>query len=304
MNELLLKISEHKELIYKVLIALIGAPLIGALLRGIDRKLTARLQSRVGPPIFQPIYDIIKLLRKEPIVLNRVQVIYVVLHLAFMMLATVLLITKQDSLIILFVLAFSTLSLVLGGMSVRSPYSRIGSQREIVMMVAYEPILILMIVGFYLLTGSFQISQWIAVSVSSGTPMLFGLPLLFLAYVMVVIVKFQKSPFDLATSHHAHQEIVKGLTLEYSGPYLALIEIVHCYETAFFLLFAGLFWIAGPFYYGIPVVSLGIMAAIFLGAIIVDNLCARLTTLWMFRFMWTVGLGLALTNILWLYLFK
>ena len=278
-------------LILKVALVALLAPLAGAVIRGIDRKLTARVQGRIGPPLLQPIYDILKLLRKQPIVVNRVQVLYVVLHLAFMVLAMLFLVLGQDSLMMLFVLAFSTLSLVLGGMSVRSPYSRIGSQREILMMVAYEPILVLMVVGFYLVSGSFQMEKIL----EGPQPLMLQLPLIFLAYLIVVAIKLQKSPFDLATSHHAHQEIVKGITLEISGPYLAIVEITHCYETIFFLAWIGLFWATNVF------VAVALMVGAFLGAVLLDNVFARLTTLWMFKFMWTVGLGLALTNILWLY---
>ncbi len=267
------------------------APVLGGLLRGLDRVITARMQGRLGPPLLQPFYDILKLMRKEPVVLNRIQILYAYLHLVLMAFSVFILVLGQDGLMLLFILAFSTLSLVLGGMSVRSPFSRIGSQREIVMMVAYEPILILMIIGFYLANGSFKVEA----VYQSPKPMLLSLPLLFVAYIAVVMIKFQKSPFDLATSHHAHQEIVKGLTLEFSGPFLGLIEIAHCYEAAFFLALVGLFWTTNL------VVAAALAAAVFLLTIVLDNLCARLTTSWAFRFMWTVCLGLAVTNIIWLY---
>ena len=113
-----------------ILAIILLAPLFGALIAGLDRRITARMQGRIGPPILQPFYDVIKLLRKDPIVVNRIQVVYAFLHLAFMVLALLLLVLGQDSLMFLFIFAFSTLSLVLGGMCVRSPYSRIGSQRE------------------------------------------------------------------------------------------------------------------------------------------------------------------------------
>lgn len=271
--------------------AVVLAPIVGGFIRGLDRVITARMQGRVGPPLLQPFYDILKLMRKEPVVVNRIQVTYAYLHLILMVLATFMLVMGQDSLMLLFILAFASLSLVLGGMSVRSPFSRIGSQREIIMMVAYEPILILMVIGFYLINGTFQIQS----IYNSTRPLLLSMPLLFLAYLTVVMIKFQKSPFDLATSHHAHQEIVKGLTLEFAGPYLGLIEIAHCYEAAFFLALVGLFWTTHL------AIAFVLMAAVFVLTIVVDNLCARLTTFWMFRFMWTVVLGLALTNIVWLY---
>lgn len=268
------------------------APLIGALLAGVDRKLTARAQGRIGPPVLQPFFDTIKLLRKEPIVVNRMQIMYAYLHLAFMILALVLLVKGQDSLMFLFVFAFSTLSLVLGGMCVRSPYSRIGSQREIMLMVAYEPILILLMIGLYLTNGSFLLGATLA----TARPMLFSLPLLFIAFLVVVAIKLQKSPFDLATSHHAHQELVKGVTLEYSGPFLALIEIAHFYEMAILFYLVMLFWASNL------AVGFALACASFFLMILLDNAFARLTTIWTFRFMWTGATVMAVTNILWLYI--
>ncbi len=277
---------------YMLLWLVLLAPLWGALLAGIDRKITARIQGRIGPPILQPFYDTLKLFRKTLLLVNRIQVVYVYLHLAFMVLAFLLLVMGQDSLMFLFVLAFSTLSLVLGGMCVRSPYSRIGSQREIMLMVAYEPILILLMIGLYRVNGSFLLSSPLAAT----KPLILSLPLLFAAFLVVLAIKLHKSPFDLATSHHAHQEIVKGLTLEYSGPYLALIEIAHFYEIAILFYMLMLFWASN--------IAIGFLLACasFFLMILVDNAFARLTTLWMFRFMWTGALLLAVTNIVWLYL--
>ncbi len=267
------------------------APFWGALLAGIDRKITARAQGRIGPPILQPIYDTIKLLRKAPVVVNRIQIAYAYLHLAFMIVAFLILILGQDSLMFLFVFAFSTLSLVLGGMCVRSPYSRIGSQREIMLMVAYEPILILLMIGLYLANGSFMLES----PLSAPRPMLLTLPLLFVGFLVVMAIKLQKSPFDLATSHHAHQELVKGLTVEYSGPYLAIIEIAHFYEMAILFYFVMLFWASNL------ILGFALATASFFLMILLDNAFARLTTMWTFRFMWCGTLMLALTNVLWLY---
>lgn len=273
-------------------LALAVAPLAGAVLTGLDRKLTARIQGRIGPPILQPIYDVLKLIGKEPIALNRVQILYAWMHLALMGLVVVLLALGQDLLMILFVHAFSGIALILGGMSVRSPYSRIGSQRQIMQMLAYEPILVLLVVGVYLTHGTFVVGDMNL----SDRPLLVSLPLVFLAFLAVVAIKLQKSPFDVATSHHAHQEIVKGITLEYSGPFLAIIEITHFYEVAVLYAVIALFWSQNLW------IGAAIAAACFLGEIILDNALARLTTMWMIRFMWSIPMMLALSNITWVYL--
>lgn len=273
-------------------VAVVAAPVVGALIAGLDRKVTARVQGRIGPPILQPFYDVLKLLRKSPIGLNRVQIFYAWMHLAFMLMVVTLLAFGQDLLMVLFAHAFASIALILGGMSVRSPYSRIGSQRKIMQMLAYEPVLVLLIVGVYLSRGSFQAGQ----VAQSTQPLLLSLPLVFLAFLMAVAIELHKSPFDVSTSHHAHQELVKGVTTEYSGPYLAIIEVAHFYETAVLFAIIAIFWLPNLLI-GVP-----IAAAAFLLLILIDNAFARHTSMWMVKFMWTVPMALALSNVIWLYL--
>ncbi len=272
-------------------LALLVAPLAGGIIMSLDRKITARMQGRMGPPLLQPFYDLFKLLGKQPMALHRPQIMYAVLHLVFMMLVVVLLVQGQDLFMVLFVQAFSVVCLVLGGMSVRSPYSWIGSQRKILQTLAYEPILVLLILAINLRDNSFLASK----VMENPQPLLFSMPLLFLAFLCVVAIEFEKSPFDVSTSHHAHQEIVKGITLEFSGPFLALIEIAHYYEVAIFFGLLMAFWhtslLAG--------FLLAFCSFVFL--LIVDNTFSRLSSYWMLRYMWTVPLTLALANLIWLW---
>ncbi len=124
--------------ILTAVIAIIAAPILGGLLFGIDRKITARMQNRFGPPVLQPFYDFFKLIGKQGIAVNQTQMVYVLGHLFFAIGALVMLVLKQDLLMLMFILAFSGVSLIMGAMSVRSPYSKIGAQREIMQMMAYE----------------------------------------------------------------------------------------------------------------------------------------------------------------------
>ena len=203
--------------------ALILAPTIGTLLSGFDRKFTARLQGRIGPSFWQPVYDIFKLFGKQQILVHRTQIAYALLHLFFLMLTVVLLVLGEDLLMILFCQAFSALCLVIASMSVRSPYSWIGSQRKILQMLAYEPTLVLLILAVYLQNNSFLGAKVL----ENSTPLIYSMPLMFISLLFVIAIEFEKSPFDVASSHHAHQEIVKGTTLEFSGPFLGLIEVAH-----------------------------------------------------------------------------
>lgn len=275
----------------RCILALILAPVLGLIMCGFDRKFTARLQGRVGPSFFQPLYDILKLFGKQPLMVHRPQIIYAILHLFFIMLVVVLLVLGQDLLMVLFCQAFSALCLVIASMSVRSPYSWIGSQRKILQMLAYEPTLVLLILAVKLQDNSFLAGKVLQLD----KPLIYSMPLLFLAFLCVISIEFEKSPFDVASSHHAHQEIVKGTMLEFSGPYLGLIETAHAYEMAIF------FWLMMAFWHTSIIMGLLLAFGGFLFILITDNVCARMTSFWMVKFMWTVPLTLSLANLIWLW---
>lgn len=272
------------------LLVIIIAPLLGGLLSGLDRVISARMQSRVGPPIIQPFYDVIKLLGKEPLAANRRQLTWALAYLGLIIASLVLFCLGGDLLIIVFTMAFAAAAFVLGGFSVKSPYSHIGSQRELLQMLAYEPVLILLAMGLYLQNGSFLVSDVL----NQSRPLLTSLPLVFIAVLIILTIKMRKSPFDLSTSHHGHQELVKGITTEYSGPCLALIEITHWYELVLVLGLVAMFW-TSPLWIGIILAFL----AFFL-ELVIDNICARLTWNFMLKFTWSSGLVLCLINLGWI----
>ena len=274
-----------------VIATLVLAPVVGGFLFGVDRKVTARLQNRMGPPVEQPFYDVIKLFSKSRLVANKAQLVYVYIYLASVVLSLLLLVLGQDLLVLVFVLALGSVSLILGGFSVKSPYSQLGSQREILQLLAYEPLLILVVIGIYIKTGSFMAGNVFAV----GQPLLFSLPLLLVALVVVMAIKLRKSPFDISASHHAHQEVVRGILTEYSGPYLGIIEVTHWYELILLLGLVALFWAPNLIIGGI----LGLFC--FFIVTLVDNIAARMTWSWMIRFAWTFGAGLAVVNLAALY---
>jgi ech hydrogenase subunit B len=271
---------------------LIAAPLLGGLLVGLDRILTARLQSRIGPPLLQPFYDLVKLFQKERILVNIWQAFCVNCYVAAASISVGLFVLKTDLLLILFIQAVGAIFLVVGALTSTSPYSQVGAQRELFQILSYEPLLILAIIGIYLETGSFKVEAVLGWE----EPLLIRLPFLFLVVGYALLVKLRKSPVDLSTSHHAHQELVKGLTTDYSGPYLALIELGHWYEIILFLCFCSLFWATN--WIGMIIVA----AAVYLIEILVDNTTARLTWRWMLSTTWGLGLTLSFINLIWLYL--
>ncbi len=273
-------------------IAIIVAPILGGLLTGIDRKISARMQNRFGPPILQPFYDFFKLIGKQDIAVNQTQMVYVLGHLFFAIGALVMLVLQQDLLMIMFILAFSGVSLIMGAMSIRSPYSKVGAQREIMSMMAYEPVLLLMVVGVYKATGSFMISGIFDLD----KPLLFSLPLVFISFLFILTIKLRKSPFDFATSHHGHQELIKGLTTEFSGTQLALLELTDWIDLVLFMGLISLFF-AQPLWVGIL-----IALVCYFFEIVIDNVSARMSWQWMVKITWGAGIGASLVNIIWMYL--
>ena len=274
-----------------VIAGLLAGPVIGGLVSGADRIITARVQSRIGPPLFQPYYDVAKLLGKEAVVVNVWQAFCAYAYLAAAAISVVLFFLQSDLLLIFFTQAVGALFLVGGALTSTSPYSQIGAHRELLQILSYEPLIMFVIIGMYLETHSFKVSdilQW-------QEPLLLKLPFLFVALGYGLTIKLRKSPFDLSTCHHAHQELVKGLTTDYSGPFLALTEIGHWFEVVFFLCLSALFWATS--WVGMAI----LLVVTYLLEIVVDNVTARLTWRWMLGYVWAMGLALALVNLIWLY---
>ena len=244
---------------------LVLAPVAGGLIAGIDRKITARMQGRVGPPVLQPFYDVGKLFEKERVVVTTAQNFYVLAYLVFIALSGAIFFAGGDLLLTVFAFTLAHVFLVLGAYAVHSPYSHIGAERELIQVMAYEPMIILVVVGFYMVTGSFFVDAIAAATV----PAIAYLPGVFIGFAAILTIKLRKSPFDISTSHHAHQEIVKGITTEFSGSTLAQIEIAHWYENIFLL---GLVYL---FFAWNPVIAIIAVAVTYVAEIYIDNVTAR-----------------------------
>lgn len=273
------------------LVALCVAVPAGGLLAGVDRRITARLQSRLGPPLLQPFYDVLKLMGKSACIANPWMVFSSFICLVSSAVALLLFFMQGDLLLLFFVMTVGAVFRVAGALSAPSPYSNVGAQRELLQMLAYEPLLILTFVGMSLAAGSFVIADIYLLE----KPLLPQLPFLFIALGYALTIKLGKSPFDIAASHHGHQEIVRGILTEYSGPQLALLEVAHWLDVILILGLCALFWHTS-------VVGMAVLLVLTYAAeILVDNVCARLTWQWMLQNAFGLTLGLAVFNIIWLY---
>ena len=283
------------KMVISIIAYLILAPLAGGLLAGLDRKVSARMQGRVGPPILQPFYDVFKLFEKEAVTVTRVQDFYVLIFVLFVIASGVIFFAGGDLLLVIFTLTIASAFLIIAAYSSNSPYAEIGAERELLQMMAYEPMVLLTAIGFYIYTGSFAVRDIIV-----GASMPF-LPLIgiFFGFIFILTIKFRKSPFDLSMSHHAHQELVKGITTEFSGMTLGFIEISHWYENIFLLGFVFLFFANGTFW-GYIVGVVVCIAAYFL-EVLIDNSFARMKWQFALKSSWLVALILGVINIFVLY---
>jgi len=118
---------------------------------------------------------------------------------------------------------------------------------------------------------------------------------IFIGYMFILTIQFRKSPFDLSMSHHAHQELVKGLTTEFSGKTLALIEIAHWYENIFLLGFVFLFFANGTAG-GLILGTVACLVAYFL-EVLIDNSYARMKWQFALKSSWIITITVGFINL-------
>jgi len=224
--------------------------LLAPLFQGILRKITARIQSRQGPPIWQPYFDLLKLLGKEDIESGETPAMQ--RFAAYLALATVLTLAclvpmgravplngAGDVILLIYLLTLSGICTLMAGLAAGSTYSLLGVSREMMSMITLEPLLVIVLVAGALHVRSLRLEPVLSGSVyqTAGTPwsgvILLGVMLLaFQAFV-------QRVPFDIS---EAETELMEGPLVEYSGPKLALFKYAHMAKLIIYsALFASLF---------------------------------------------------------------
>jgi NADH-quinone oxidoreductase subunit H len=203
----------------------------------LDRKITARLQFRVGPPLLQPFYDFVKLLGKEiilPAYASRglffmSPVIAVAgASLACMMVFLPALGLSEgfggDLIVVFYLLMIPSVSYIIGALASGNPIVNLGASREMKLIIGYELSFLLVIAAVIFKAGNtISLSEIIEVQ-RSGTVFIGSISgvLLFIPLMMCVQAKLALVPFDVAD---AETEIAGGIFLEYSGLLLALVRL-------------------------------------------------------------------------------
>lgn len=284
---------------------------VGLLLAGIDRKVLARMQRRVGPPLLQPVYDFMKLAGKETIIpaaANRFA--YILAPIMGMVSLVVMMLFipvfgfsafsgTADLIVILYLLTIPAVALIVGGVASGSPYAEVGVSREMVSMIAYElPLIIVLLsvarkVGGSALCFSLQdIVEWQAANGSCAAH--WSLVPAALAMMLIIPAEVGTQPFDVA---EAETEICEGPLVEYSGLPLGVFKLNVAMKMFIMTsLFTALF--LGGLGTGILALDIIILIAIcalltILCMTLIHAVTARLKIEHLFKFYWTVVTAMA-----------
>jgi ech hydrogenase subunit B len=266
------------------IILIILAPIIGGLIYGLERVVRARMQERQGPPILQPFYDMFKLIDKQAFIINPYHSILGIMHFITLWIVVAFVILGENLLYVVFLHLLSSIFIVLAGFSVKSIFSHIGANRELLSIIAYEPILIMLAVGFFMLNGTFDID-----AIRSSSSELASMFFLFLSFLLVIPVKLKKSPFDAT---EAHQEIVGGVEVEFSGIFFEFLYMAKWLEYVFIysllMLFAG----------DNIVLGVALFVGVFFLVNLVDNSTARVKISHLIKIVLGIGLTLSMLNLI------
>ena len=223
--------------------------IFGLFYKGVDRKLSAHMQGRIGPPIRQPFRDVAKLFTKEnivpenaiPWVFNLAPIFGLVATISILLYLPIgglkpLLHANGDLILILYLLIIPSLAMVIGGFSSGSPYATVGAQREMATMIAYEFPLAIIIISIAWRLSMQGATNVFALSSIATTPVwnlagplgFLGFIILLLVLVIVTPAELSKIPFD---APEAETEIAGGVLTEYSGRNLAMFYITDGVKT-------------------------------------------------------------------------
>lgn len=207
--------------------------ILGLAAEYVDRKLYARMQTRIGPPWYQPFADFVKLLGKELIVPEHAdRLIFKTLPLIACAAVTTaflympiwkpesIFVFRGDIVAVIYIMTIPTLTYFLGGWYSRSLYSLIGSMRVLTQLFSYEVPLLMAVLAPGILASSWTFST--VINFYSANGLLFLVNIIGFGVALVAVQgKLEKVPFDIP---EAETEIVAGTFTEYTGPLYAYFK--------------------------------------------------------------------------------
>ncbi len=228
-----------------------GVLLLPPLLLGVTRKIKARLLRRRGASVFQPYRDLLRLLHKRPVMAENASWLFRAapyLIFAFTWSAAVLVPTfatglvlgrSADLVAIIALLAAARFVLALAGMDVGTSFGGIGSSREMMIAALAEPAMMMVVFTLALIAGSTQLFAIAAYMASSAVGLRVSLGLSFLALMIVALAENGRIPVDNPATHLELTMVHEAMVLEYSGRYLALIELASAMKLLLYVSLIG-----------------------------------------------------------------
>jgi formate hydrogenlyase subunit 4 len=216
---------------------------IAILFSGIQRKMIAKMHNRIGPPLIQPFFDILKLFSKEMTpyanpVFNIVPIVSIATaFLILLFVAAALLGTESmfifdyDFLVLCYLFILLDTFYIFGAVASRSPFAIHSSMRKLLLMLGYELSFLMVVSVFFAKAGIVTLAGFWPES------MFMTLPLASILLVLVGFVIIRITPFDVV---NAESEISAGFFAEYYGRDLALLEIAEFSKDFAFFLMAGI----------------------------------------------------------------
>ncbi|MCK5213614.1 MAG: NADH-quinone oxidoreductase subunit H, partial [Dehalococcoidia bacterium] len=203
-----------------------------------DRKLSARLQWRVGPPWYQSFADVLKLLGKETVVpqgsarMTFLGAPYVGFA-AVIVVATIVWMASirpdsgfiGDLIVVLYLLYVPSLALIVGGSASRNPFAALGASREMKLMLAYEVSFLLAVFTLLVKNGGIvSLGDMVSYQQAGGAMLSQGIScvIAFIVAIIYVPAKLAMGPFDIP---EAECELIAGPYTEYSGAPLAVFKL-------------------------------------------------------------------------------
>ncbi len=255
--------------LYLVVYGFLLTAVLGLVASWVDRKVTARVQYRVGPPLLQPAIDIVKLLGKETLIpagASKITFLAApVVGLASVIVVSALLWVNNirtqetflgDVIVVVYLLAIPSISIMMGGFASRNPLASLGASREMKLVLSYElPFVLAVLVPVIKCGFSLRLGEIINWQVQNGAVALSLSGVLALIVVILCMqAKLALVPFDMP---EAETEIVGGPLIEYSGAGLALYRLMKN-----MLLFALPFFLIILFMGGLRFDGVGILTSV------------------------------------------